>query len=154
VEVLGSDLSLSVGEGVEEREPDGVRLGAGGDLAEDPVGVGFGELAVGVMPEFAGVGVQADLARCLGVLVGRGEQAGEAGAGERVGVAAFGQQPLTAAADEQYAIEVAVGELCLVLTDIEAGDVGVMLRGDEGWRMMERRRVLGNVRTLKRSKGR
>ena len=41
-----------------------------------------------------------------------------------------------------------------VLTDIEAGDVGVMLRGDEGWRMMERRRVLGNVRTLKRSKGR
>jgi len=42
----------------------------------------------------------------------------------------------------------------LVLTDIEAGDVGVMLRGDEGWRMMERRRVLGNVRTLKRSKGR
>jgi len=41
-----------------------------------------------------------------------------------------------------------------LLTDIEAGDVGVMLRGDEGWRMMERRRVLGNVRTLKRSKGR
>jgi len=42
----------------------------------------------------------------------------------------------------------------VLLTDIEAGDVGVMLRGDEGWRMMERRRVLGNVRTLKRSKGR
>ena len=34
VEVLRVDLLLAVGEGVEEREADGVRLSAGGDLAE------------------------------------------------------------------------------------------------------------------------
>jgi hypothetical protein len=64
VEVLGADLSLAVGEGVEERESDRVRLGAGGDLADDP-GVGFGELSVGVMPELAAVGVEADLVVCV-----------------------------------------------------------------------------------------
>ena len=30
--------------------------------ADDPVGLGSGELAVGVVPELAGVGVEADLA--------------------------------------------------------------------------------------------
>jgi hypothetical protein len=54
LEVLGADLALTVGEGVDEREPDDVRLGAGGDQRDDPV-VGFGgELAVGVMPQLAG----------------------------------------------------------------------------------------------------
>ena len=48
--------------------------------------------------------VQADVAGCLGVLVRRGEQAGEPGAGKRVGVAAFGQQPLSPAGDEQDAV--------------------------------------------------
>ena len=71
-EVLRADLALAVGEGVEEREADRVGFGAGGDLAED-AGGGAGELAVGVMPEFAGVGVEADLAGGLGVLEGRGE---------------------------------------------------------------------------------
>src|SRR5579875_2239719 len=52
-----ADLSLAVGEGVEEREPDRVRFGAGGDLAEH-AGNGSGELAGGVVPEFASVRVQ------------------------------------------------------------------------------------------------
>jgi hypothetical protein len=102
-EVWRTDLSFAVGEGVEQREPDRVGLGAGGDLPDDP-GVGFGELSVGVMPELAGVRVQADLACCLGMLVGVGEQAGEAGAGEGVGVAAFGPQALSSAGDEQDAV--------------------------------------------------
>ena len=110
VEVLRADLLLGVGEGVEEREADRVRLGAGGDLSEH-AGEGSGELAVGVMPELAGVRVQADVAGGLGVLEGRGEQAGEAGAVEGVVVAAFGQQALAAAGDDQDAVQVAVGEL-------------------------------------------
>jgi hypothetical protein len=69
VEVRRADVVLAVGEGVEEREADRVRFGAGGDLADDP-GVGFGELSVGVMPEPAGAGVEADLARCLGMFEG------------------------------------------------------------------------------------
>ena len=60
-EVRPTDLLLAVGEGVEEREADRVRLGAGGDLAEH-AGQGSGELAVGVMPELAGAGVQPDIA--------------------------------------------------------------------------------------------
>jgi len=68
----------------------------------------LGELAVGVVPELAGVLVEVDLPGGLGVLEGRGEQAGEAGGGERVGVAAFGQQALASAGDEQDAVQVAV----------------------------------------------
>ena len=67
VEVPRADLLLGVGEGVEESEPDRVRLSAGGDLSEH-AGQGSGELAVGVMPELAGVWVQADFAGGLGVL--------------------------------------------------------------------------------------
>ena len=96
VEVRRADVPLAVGEGVDERESDRVRLGARGDLADDPV-VGLGELLVGAMPELAGIGVEADLAGGLGVFEGRGEQAGQAGAGERVAVAAFGQQALSSA---------------------------------------------------------
>ena len=111
-QVLGADLALAVGEGVEERESDGVRFGAGGDLPDDPAGLRFGELAVGVMPELAGVGVQADLARLFGRACGPGRAGGSRPVPcERVGVAAFGQQPLPAAGDEEDAIEVAVGEL-------------------------------------------
>ncbi len=106
-EVLRVDLLGGVGEGVEEREADRVRFGASGDLTEH-AGKGSRKLAVGVMPEFAGVGVQAELPGGLGVLEGRGEQAGEAGAGERVGVAAFGEQALASAGDDQDAVEVAV----------------------------------------------
>ena len=51
-----ADLLLAVGEGVEEREADRVRFGAGGDLASPP---GWGcELAVGVVPELAGLVVR------------------------------------------------------------------------------------------------
>ena len=63
-QVLGVDLAFAVGEGVEEREADDVRLGAGGDLRDDPV-LRFGcELAVGVMPQLAGVIVEPDLPGC------------------------------------------------------------------------------------------
>ena len=41
VEVLRADLPLAVGEGVEEREADRVRFGAGGDLAERSPGWGW-----------------------------------------------------------------------------------------------------------------
>jgi hypothetical protein len=52
-QVRGADFAFAVGEGVEEREPDDVRLSAGGDLRDDPV-VRFGrELVVGVMPQLA-----------------------------------------------------------------------------------------------------
>jgi hypothetical protein len=47
---------LAVGEGVEEREPDRARLGASGDLANDPAGLLLRELRV---PELAGGQVQA-----------------------------------------------------------------------------------------------
>ena len=57
-EVVGADLAVAVGEGVDECESDDVRLSAGGDLADDPVvGLG-GELVVGVMPSLAGVSVE------------------------------------------------------------------------------------------------
>jgi hypothetical protein len=64
LEVRGGDLALAVGEGVEEREPDDVRLGAGGDLRDDPV-LRFGrESPVGVVPQLARVGVEPNLAGC------------------------------------------------------------------------------------------
>ena len=56
VEMLGLDGLLSVEQRVEEREPDDVRFGAGGELAGQPVG-GLGELRVGVPPQLARVGV-------------------------------------------------------------------------------------------------
>jgi hypothetical protein len=49
VEVLGLDRLLSVEQRVDEREPDHVCFGAGGELAEETVG-GLGELRVGVPP--------------------------------------------------------------------------------------------------------
>ena len=75
-QVGGSDLLFAVGEGVDQREPDGVRLGAGGDLAEH-ARERLGELPVGVMPALAGVTVEADLPGGLGVFEDLGEQAGE-----------------------------------------------------------------------------
>jgi hypothetical protein len=72
VKVLGSDLGGAVGECVEEREADHVRLSAGGDLADDPV-LWLGELLVGVMPELAGVRVETNLPGLAGVLQRRGE---------------------------------------------------------------------------------
>jgi hypothetical protein len=110
VQVRRTDVPLAVGEGVDEREADCVRFGASGDLADDPV-VGLCELSVGVMPELAGVRVEADLAGGLGVFESRGEQPRQAGAVERVVVAAFGQQALSSAGDEEDAVEIAVGEL-------------------------------------------
>ena len=44
-----------------------------------------------------------------------------------------------------------LGVSVTVLTDIEDGDRGDMLRGDEGWRTTERSKL--DARTLKRSKG-
>ncbi len=45
VEVLRCDLALPVEQRVDEREPDRVRLGAGGELSEETVD-GLGELRV------------------------------------------------------------------------------------------------------------
>ena len=63
-----------------------------------PVGRFSGELAVGVMPQLARVGVEPDRPAVRACLRAAGEQAVQAGVVERVGVAAFGQQPLPAAA--------------------------------------------------------
>ena len=49
------DLPGGVEQGVDEREADRVRFGAGADRAGDP-GLGFGELLVGVCPGAAGWG--------------------------------------------------------------------------------------------------
>jgi hypothetical protein len=53
-QVFGSDRVGGVEQRVEEREPDRVRLGAGGELAGGAVG-GLGELRVGVPLQLAGV---------------------------------------------------------------------------------------------------
>lgn len=50
------------------------------------------------------LGSQVDLSGFLGVLDGRGEQAGQAAGGERVVAAAFRQQALASAGDEQDAV--------------------------------------------------
>ena len=63
-QVRGGDLALAVGEGVDEREPDHVRLSAGGDLADDSVAGLRSELAIGVMPQLTRVRVEPDLAGC------------------------------------------------------------------------------------------
>ena len=71
VEMLGLDRLLSVEQRVEQREPDDVRFGAGGELSGEPVG-GLGELRVGVPPELAGVGGERDLPAvwaCLSTVV-------------------------------------------------------------------------------------
>ena len=78
-QVLRADLALAIGECVDEREADRVRFGAGGDLADDP-GLRLGELAVGVMPELAGVVVEAQLAGVARVSDGGGEEAVQAAA--------------------------------------------------------------------------
>ena len=65
VEMLGLDGLLSVEQRVEEREPDHVRFGAGGELAEETVG-GLGELRVDVPPQLARVGGERDSARRCG----------------------------------------------------------------------------------------
>ena len=92
VEVLGADRGDAVEQRVDQRQSDRVCLGAGGELAGEPVG-GLGELRVGVPPQLArGVG-ELDAAGALGVLERGGEVAGEPGVSERVRVAALGQQP-------------------------------------------------------------
>ena len=104
LEVVGLDRGGAVQQRVDEREADGVRFGAGGELAGDP-GLWLGEPAVGVMPERAGVVGEAELA---GVAAGgdrERERAVEAGVGERVGVAAFGEQADAAAGDQEEAVE-------------------------------------------------
>jgi hypothetical protein len=67
VEMLGLDGLLSVEQGVEEREPDEVCFGAGGEVAEKAVG-GLGGLRVGVPPQLAGVRVERELPGGVGVL--------------------------------------------------------------------------------------
>ena len=109
-QVLGLDLALAVEQRVDEREADRVRLGAGGELAGDPVG-GLGELRVGVPPQLARGVIELELTGRLGVSKDGGELAGQAAVLERVWVAAFGQQPDPAAADDHEAIEEAVGDL-------------------------------------------
>jgi len=114
LQVRGADLAFAVGEGVDEREPDDVRLGAGGDLRDDLV-LRFGrELAVGVMPQFTRVGVQADVAGCACLVQGGGEQAIETGALQRVGITALGQQSLPAAGDQQQAVAMPTSALRLM----------------------------------------
>jgi hypothetical protein len=89
VEVFGFDGLLSVEQGVEEREPDDVRFGAGGELAEEPVR-GMGELRVDVPPQLASVSVQREPAGGSCVGEDGGEVAAKAGVFQRVGVTAFG----------------------------------------------------------------
>ena len=54
VEMLGLDRLLAVEQCVEKREPDDVRLGAGGELAVE-TGCGLGQLRVGLPPQLARV---------------------------------------------------------------------------------------------------
>ena len=63
-QVLVADLAFAVGEGVEEREPDDVRFGAGGDLRDDLVVRFGGEFAVGVVPQLACFGPEPDVPGC------------------------------------------------------------------------------------------
>ena len=65
--MLGLDAALAVEQRVEEREADRVRLGAGGEIAGEPVG-GLGELRVGVPPQLAGGAVELELPGGLCVL--------------------------------------------------------------------------------------
>lgn len=119
-----TDVAGAVGDGVEQGEADDVRFAAGGDLAQD-ARLWLSELVVGLVPELAGVGVQADLSGGLGAREGLREQARQVGGGEGVGVAAFGEQALASAGDDQDPVEVAVGEFdrgC-VAAQLFAGDV-------------------------------
>ena len=80
--MLRLDAALAVEQRVEEREPDRVRLGAGSEIAGDPIG-GLGELRVGMPPQLARGGVELELPGGLCVLDGGGEVAGQACAFER-----------------------------------------------------------------------
>jgi len=73
VEVSGPDLAGVVEQGVGQREPDGVRLGAGADLPGDP-GLWLGELPVGGSPASTRWFGEAELAG----VTGGGERLGEA----------------------------------------------------------------------------
>ena len=83
VEVLWADRGGAVEQRVDQREADGVCLGAGGELAGEPVG-GLGELRVGMPPQLACVLGELDAAGALGVLERGREVAGEPGVFERV----------------------------------------------------------------------
>ena len=83
VQVLGLDLGLAVEQCVDQREADGVRFGAGGDVPGEPV-ERLGELRVGVPPQLSRVGGEPDLALGVGVLQDRGEVLLKAGPFERV----------------------------------------------------------------------
>jgi hypothetical protein len=109
-QVLGADRVGGVEQRVEEREPDDVGFGAGGELAGEPVG-GLGELWVGVPPDLAGVGGELDLPGAAGVLERGREVAREAGVFERVRVAAFGEQPDASDRQEQETVQQPVGDL-------------------------------------------
>ena len=87
--MLGADRVGGVEQRVEEREPDDVCFGAGGELSGEPVG-GLGELWVGVPPDLAGVGGEFDLPGGASVLERGREVAPKTGVFERVRVAAFG----------------------------------------------------------------
>ena len=77
LEVLLVDTGLFVDQRVDQREADGVRFGAGGEVAGEPVG-GLGQLRVGGSPERSGVLIEADRSDGAGVLDGAGEVAGKA----------------------------------------------------------------------------
>ena len=103
-QVLGADRVGRVEQRVEEREPDDVCFGAGGELAGEPIG-GLGELWVGVPPFLAGVGGELDLTGGAGVLERGREVAREPGVFERVWVAAFGEQPDASDGEEQEPVQ-------------------------------------------------
>jgi hypothetical protein len=104
------DGVLAVEQRVEEREPDGVCFGAGGELAEQPV-CGLGELRVELPPQLAGGRGECDLPGGAGVREHAGEVAAQAGAFQRFGVAAFGQQPDPADGREDEAVQEPVSDL-------------------------------------------
>ena len=108
--MLGLDRLLAVEQCVEKREPDDVRLGAGGQLAVETV-CGLGQLRVGMPPQLARVRGERDLAGGVGVLEHAGEVAPEAGAFQRLRVAAFGQQPDTSDGREDEPVQEPVGDL-------------------------------------------
>jgi hypothetical protein len=89
VEVVGLDRRGAVEQRVDEREADGVRFGAGGELAGES-GLRLGELPVGVVPERAGGVGEPQLAGVAGSGERDRERAVKAGVVERVGVAAVG----------------------------------------------------------------
>ena len=124
MEVLWPDRGDAVEQRVDQREADRVRLGAGGELAGEPLG-GLGERGVGVPPQLARVGGELDAAGALGVLERGREVAGEPGVFERVRVAAFGQQPDASDPEKQKPVQQSVGDLdrARVAAQLGLGDV-------------------------------